>query len=179
MCGRFAQGFAIRVVAEQLERGELGIDDVRELDNHYPSFNVAPTTYQAVYRRDRGGTQDAQEPAAAEQETLTSEVSEPVAVAGAPDVEAQPKHVLQGMKWGLIPFWTKRPPESGNQLKTINCRDDSLLENRGMWNSMKGRKRCIIPVQGYYEWLKKGPKGEDTTFHPSQRWSATATRWAV
>ena len=27
-----------------------------------------------------------------------------------------------------------------------------------MWNSIKGRKRCIIPVMGYYEWLKKGPK---------------------
>lgn len=23
---------------------------------------------------------------------------------------------------------------------------------------MKGRKRCVVPVQGYYEWLKKGPK---------------------
>jgi putative SOS response-associated peptidase YedK len=25
-----------------------------------------------------------------------------------------------------------------------------------MWNSIKGRKRCVIPVMGYYEWLKKG-----------------------
>lgn len=27
-----------------------------------------------------------------------------------------------------------------------------------MWNAIKGRKRCIIPVMGYYEWLKKSPK---------------------
>jgi putative SOS response-associated peptidase YedK len=27
-----------------------------------------------------------------------------------------------------------------------------------MWNAMKGRKRCVIPVMGYYEWLKKSPK---------------------
>lgn len=40
-------------------------------------------------------------------------------------------------------------------LKTINCRDDSLLENRGMWNTMKQKKRCIILCQGFYEWLKK------------------------
>lgn len=58
MCGRFAQGFAIRVMAEQLERGEMGIDDIRDLDDHYPSYNVAPTTYQAVYRRERSNQQD-------------------------------------------------------------------------------------------------------------------------
>lgn len=56
---------------------------------------------------------------------------------------------------GLIPFWTKRNPDYGSMLKTINCRDDSLLENRGMWNTMKQRKRCIIVCQGFYEWLKK------------------------
>lgn len=40
-------------------------------------------------------------------------------------------------------------------LKTINCRDDSLLENRGMWNTMKQKKRCIVLCEGFYEWLKK------------------------
>ena len=40
-------------------------------------------------------------------------------------------------------------------LKTINCRDDSLIEDRGMWTSMKQRKRCIVICQGFYEWLKK------------------------
>jgi putative SOS response-associated peptidase YedK len=40
-------------------------------------------------------------------------------------------------------------------MKTINCRDDSLLEDRGMWTTMKKKKRCIIVAQGFYEWLKK------------------------
>lgn len=40
-------------------------------------------------------------------------------------------------------------------LKTINCRDDSLIENRGMWTTMKQKKRCIVIAQGFYEWLKK------------------------
>lgn len=26
----------------------------------------------------------------------------------------------------------------------------------GMWQSLKGHKRCLIPVDGYYEWQKKG-----------------------
>ncbi|KAF3910585.1 hypothetical protein ABW21_db0202968 [Orbilia brochopaga] len=41
-------------------------------------------------------------------------------------------------------------------LKTINCRDDSLYDNKGMWNSMKNKKRCIVIAQGFFEWLKKG-----------------------
>ena len=56
---------------------------------------------------------------------------------------------------GLVPFWTKRNPDYGAVMKTINARDDSLAENRGMWNTMKQKKRCIIVAQGFYEWLKK------------------------
>jgi putative SOS response-associated peptidase YedK len=62
------------------------------------------------------------------------------------------------MKWGLIPFWTKRNPGYGSLMKTINCRDDSLATPGGMWASMKARKRCIVVAQGFYEWLKVGPK---------------------
>jgi putative SOS response-associated peptidase YedK len=57
---------------------------------------------------------------------------------------------------GLVPFWTKRNPDYGSKMKTINCRDDSLTEDRGMWTTMKKKKRCIIVAQGFYEWLKKG-----------------------
>jgi putative SOS response-associated peptidase YedK len=54
-----------------------------------------------------------------------------------------------------VPFWTKRNPDYGSKMKTINCRDDSLVEDRGMWTTMKKKKRCIIVAQGFYEWLKK------------------------
>ncbi|GAP84637.1 putative duf159 domain protein [Rosellinia necatrix] len=62
---------------------------------------------------------------------------------------------LQAMKWGLVPFWTKRNPGYGSMMKTINCRDDSLAQGGGMWSSMKSRKRCVVIAQGFYEWLKK------------------------
>jgi putative SOS response-associated peptidase YedK len=65
------------------------------------------------------------------------------------------------MKWGLIPSWTKRSPDYASTLKTINCRDDSLASPGGLWASMKGRKRCIVFAQGFYEWLKKGPGGKE------------------
>ncbi len=63
------------------------------------------------------------------------------------------------MKWGLIPFWTKRNPDYASMLKTINCRDDSLAMPGGMWASMKARKRCIVIAQGFYEWLRPGGPG--------------------
>ena len=69
--------------------------------------------------------------------------------------EQEVGYELSTMRWGLVPSWTKRNPEYGSMLKTINCRDDSLAENRGMWNAIKGRKRCVVICQGFYEWLKK------------------------
>ncbi|KAK6355730.1 hypothetical protein TWF718_000121 [Orbilia javanica] len=66
------------------------------------------------------------------------------------------KYILSSMKWGLVPFWTKRNPDYSSMLKTINCRDDSLYDNKGMWTSMKNKKRCIVIAQGFFEWIKKG-----------------------
>ena len=67
----------------------------------------------------------------------------------------KPGYKFQSMKWGLIPFWTKRNPDYGSLMRTINCRDDSLSMQGGMWQTMKQRKRCIVVCQGFYEWLKK------------------------
>lgn len=67
-----------------------------------------------------------------------------------------------------MPFWTKRNPDYASKLKTINCRDDSLLEDRGMWTTMKRKKRCIIVAQGFFEWLKKN-NGKDRIPHFTKR----------
>ncbi|KAH8993110.1 DUF159-domain-containing protein [Lactarius akahatsu] len=56
--------------------------------------------------------------------------------------------VMHSMKWGL------EPPS----LNTINARAENLEEGGGMWGSIKGRKRCVVVAQGYYEWLKKGTR---------------------
>lgn len=118
------------------------------------SYNFAPGYHGIVYRADvpdygAGPRQHKK----GEEEQAEEEAS--------PDTAPEQEHgdvryKLQSMKWGLIPFWTKRNPDYGSMMKTINCRDDSLIENKGMWNTMKQRKRCIIVAQGFYEWLKKG-----------------------
>ena len=69
------------------------------------------------------------------------------------------RYILQTMKWGLVPSWTRH--KAGFSAKTINCRDDSLARPGGMWASMKARKRCVVVAQGFYEWLKPhGPRGD-------------------
>jgi len=63
------------------------------------------------------------------------------------------RYILQSMKWGLVPHWSKFEDKT---LSTTNARSENLVEGGGMWVSMKGRKRCAILCQGYYEWLSKG-----------------------
>ncbi|CAK7204104.1 hypothetical protein SEUCBS139899_006857 [Sporothrix eucalyptigena] len=72
----------------------------------------------------------------------------------------QPQHglQLQVMKWGLIPSWTKTRPDYATMLKTINCRADSLAAGTGLWAPLRGRKRCVVVAEGFYEWRKAGPK---------------------
>jgi len=61
--------------------------------------------------------------------------------------------VMQTMKWGLVPHWSKFEDKS---LNTTNARSENLAQGGSMWASIKGTKRCAIPCQGYYEWLTKG-----------------------
>jgi putative SOS response-associated peptidase YedK len=53
----------------------------------------------------------------------------------------------------------KSAPDYAFISRHINARDDSLVEgSSSLWNALKGRHRCVVPVMGYYEWLKKSSK---------------------
>ena len=152
------------IIREQLEDDGMPVSDFPDDDDTRQSYNVAPGYYEPVYRADvpdwgAGGGRRGEDAA--------HEEGQPQA---ADEEPKETRYKLQQMKWGarqlssawqwsdltgLIPFWTKRSPDYGSMLKTINCRDDSLLENRGMWTTMKQRKRCVVLCQGFYEWLKK------------------------
>jgi putative SOS response-associated peptidase YedK len=122
------------------------------------SYNFAPGYNGIVYRADvpyYGAGSRSHKTGEAEQE---SDESNEVLAEATLEEPGDVRYKLQTMRWGLIPFWTKRNPDYGSMMKTINCRDDSLIDNKGMWTSMKQKKRCIVVAQGFYEWLKKGPK---------------------
>ena len=119
------------------------------------SYNFAPGNHGLVYRADvpdSGASKPSAEEAQFDEgkEAIQEKAAQ---IDGAATRETRYK--LQGMKWGLIPFWTKRQPDYGSMMRTINCRDDSLASSGGMWNTMKQRKRCIVVCEGFYEWQKK------------------------
>ncbi|KAJ5934836.1 hypothetical protein N7466_004383 [Penicillium verhagenii] len=156
MCGRYSLGVRMAYMRRQLEDRGLPVDEAPEDDEVRETYNFAPGNFGAVYRADV--PEKEQHGGPSEEQNADREVQEDAG-------QTRTKYKLQSMKWGLVPFWTKRNPDYGSLVRTINCRDDSLIEDRGMWTTMKKSKRCIIPCQGFYEWLKKGPGGKDRIPH--------------
>lgn len=72
-----------------------------------------------------------------------------VVVQRPPRDEDEPARQLRGMRWGLVPSWTKGP---GTGPLMINARVETastLPAFRTAWR----RRRAVIPaVDGYYEW---------------------------
>jgi putative SOS response-associated peptidase YedK len=64
------------------------------------------------------------------------------------------QRVLMAMRWGLVPFYTKKEPDYGSLIKTINARDDSLTGNKPMFSHIKKTRRCVVVADGFYEWLR-------------------------
>ncbi|KAL2071452.1 hypothetical protein VTL71DRAFT_12687 [Oculimacula yallundae] len=157
MCGRYALVLRPQQVRAYLEDANMPVYDAPADDAEgapRQSYNFAPGYYGLVYRADTpdhgAGPHQHKKGEAESTEQETNDIPE------SSDEQGEVRYKLQSMKWGLIPFWTKRNPDYGSMMKTINCRDDSLKENKGMWTTMKQKKRCVIVFQGFYEWLKKG-----------------------
>ena len=63
--------------------------------------------------------------------------------------------------WGLVPFWAKAPSIGS---KMINARSEGLAE-KGAFKHAFRKRRCIIPVDGFYEWQKvPGQKAKQPYF---------------
>jgi putative SOS response-associated peptidase YedK len=54
------------------------------------------------------------------------------------------------MRWGLIPFWAK-DRAIGNRM--INARSETVAEKPAFRQAFT-RRRCLIPIDGFYEWQK-------------------------
>lgn len=58
------------------------------------------------------------------------------------------------LRWGLIPFWAKDMKVGA---RMINARSESAATKPAFRAAFK-RRRCLIPVDGFYEWVEKGGK---------------------
>lgn len=79
------------------------------------------------------------------------------------------------VRWGLIPSWVKEI-KPGKPL--INARSETLLEKPSFRNAIR-RRRCLIPADGYYEWLGDVPGKKVPYFihRPDQGLFAFAGVW--
>jgi putative SOS response-associated peptidase YedK len=66
--------------------------------------------------------------------------------------DTTPRNIIQYMKWGLIPSFSKEQKMMGS---TFNCRDDTMTQAKSLWSGVKQRQRCLVLAEGYYEWQKK------------------------
>ncbi|GAO15567.1 hypothetical protein UVI_02050000 [Ustilaginoidea virens] len=170
MCGRYALALRPPQVRQLLEDDGMPVDYPLE-DEDGPgaprqSYNFAPGYHGVVYRADTpdwGAGPRSRSRADAGPHEEDDVVADKAAQAEQPP-PSQVKYKLQSMKWGLVPFWTKRNPDYQTIMRTINCRDDSLSTAGGMWASMKNKKRCVVLAQGFFEWLKTGPKDKSPHF---------------
>ncbi|KZT23040.1 DUF159-domain-containing protein [Neolentinus lepideus HHB14362 ss-1] len=148
MCGRFALALPHHEI-QQLPGHGVQVGEWIDQDQFYPRYNIAPRSRAPVIRRDFGGPFE--------------------------ECSRGPRYVLQTMKWGLVPHWSKHEDKS---LSTTNARAENLVEGGGIWGPIKGKKRCAVICQGYYEWLKKGKdKLPHFTKHKDERVMLLAGLW--
>ena len=79
-------------------------------------------------------------------------------------------------RWGLVPAWWRKPLKE-MKFSTFNARSESAATSRIFKNAYR-RRRCLVPVSGYYEW--SGPKGRKTPYAigcRNRRWFCLGGLW--
>lgn len=173
MCGRFPQALTAyyyrRAVTPQLPQHRAP-RQTRGSDDYRASHNVAPNTMVPVIRcvlegedvSDAEGGIGVRYESTAEESDETSKAEEEQSVKPESSEDSKPAVplvVMQTMKWGLLPPHMKTLPGPGEAMRTINARSDVLLSGSPLWSRPFNKgQRCVVFVQGFYEWLKR-PRG--------------------
>lgn len=94
----------------------------------------------------------------------TTDIAAAVARHDDPDDAATRR--LRLMRWGLVPSWAKAGAHP-----LINARAETVTTSPAFRSAAKG-KRCLIPMDGYYEWRPNPDnprRGRKTPFYFSRR----------
>lgn len=114
------------------------IDAINEVPIHQgPNYNVAPTDSVAA---------------------VVSRHAQP---------DDEPTRRIRLMRWGLVPPWTKPGPDgapaAGGPL-LINARADKVTTSPA-YRSAAQHRRCLVPMDGYYEWRPPSSASPKTPFY--------------
>jgi len=74
------------------------------------------------------------------------------------------------MRWGLLPPWVKADAGGKPLAKSllINARAETLTTSPA-FRSAARRQRCLVPMDGYYEWMPSPEPGAKTPFYMHRR----------
>lgn len=84
------------------------------------------------------------------------------------------------MRWGLVPFFAKSPADFKG-FSTFNAKAETVASQPTWREPFKRGRRCLVPADGFFEWMVLGPKekqpyaftvGEDSTFAFAGLWDA-------
>ncbi len=66
-------------------------------------------------------------------------------------------YTVGGMTWGLVPNWARSAEEATKlATSTLNARCETLYELRSFREAAEAGQRCLLFVDGFYEWQHAG-----------------------
>lgn len=63
-------------------------------------------------------------------------------------------HSISNLRWGLVPSWA---PDEKIGASLVNGRAETVFE-RPAFRDAVAKRRCLVPVSGFYEWRPLSPK---------------------
>ena len=96
----------------------------------------------------------------------------------------EPRREMSLMRWGLIPSWAKDPSIAALM---INARSETAATKPAFRDPLTNR-RCLIPADGFYEWLRMGKAKQPYCFEVNEgalfafaglwdRWKDPSGQW--
>ena len=67
-------------------------------------------------------------------------------------VQREDRRAITAYRWGLIPHWADSV-KAGSRM--FNARAETLTSSPAFRDSLR-RKRCLVPVEAFYEWRREG-----------------------
>jgi putative SOS response-associated peptidase YedK len=69
------------------------------------------------------------------------------------------------VRWGLVPFWAK---DVSIGFKMINARSETAML-KPAFRQCFTKRRCLIPADGFYEWVRPVSRSDDCPAWPHDR----------
>jgi putative SOS response-associated peptidase YedK len=150
MCGRYVLNVSARGLSEAFNAEASG------MPNRIEAYNAAPGSMMPiVIGLDESGTESGtgREP---------GELDDTAQRAGKGARGAQRREVRMH-RWGLIPHWSR---DASRAYSMINARSEGIDAKPSFRDPFR-RQRCVVPANGFYEWVGKPSSRQPYYIHPA------------